>query len=181
LLIQHHVVDGGSTHYLAGPAGPGGAHTEQSEDVHRQLIGVEVELGVGLVDADARVLERQPLVADVAQHMAPGVLGHGSAELDAETPVQQGALIGLVSVAGHSPDQSHTRAVIQGGRHPVEEASSGRHVEVRPLERDRESPSLDLPEGTIDLLDLLFPQVVDPRPVGDEVLTPPGAGIGDRL
>src|SRR3981189_513669 len=84
MALEDLVVSGSGAHHARQPAAPGTAQAEQAHDVTR--IGVEGQVGAGLVAAHVDVTIAAAVVVDVTQEVALGILGHRVAEIEAHGP-----------------------------------------------------------------------------------------------
>jgi hypothetical protein len=78
--LQDLVVDGDGAHHARQPAALGAAQAEQAHDVTR--IGMEGQVGAGLVAAYVDIAVAAAVVVDVAQEVSLGILGDGVAEIE---------------------------------------------------------------------------------------------------
>ena len=91
MALQDLVVDGDGAHHARQPAALGAAQAEQADDVAR--IGVERQVGAGLVAAHVDVAVAAAVVVDMAQQVALGILGDGVAEIEAHGPEDHADLV----------------------------------------------------------------------------------------
>ena len=117
----------------AGAAGFRRANAEQTQRIDRQLVGMEVHLGAGLVAAGVRIVDRPAFVADVTEKVTTRVLRHRRAEMGAETPVDQLAILIRVATARQTADQDDAKALLQPVGHLVETLESVGSGKASPL------------------------------------------------
>jgi len=140
--LQDLVVDGDGAYHARQPAAPGAAQAEQAHDVAR--IGVEGQVGAGLVAAHVDIAVAAAVVIDVTQQVSFGILGHGVAEIEAHGP-EDHADLGIGIVRGVEAAQHVEAAAVDDLVLPLaQQRAERRQREVVPGERcERQAASRD--------------------------------------
>ena len=84
----------------------------------------------GLVDADVRILRRQAEIADMAEHVALGVLRPRVAEICADAPIGGGAFGDRPALDRQAADQHEAAAVQHLIAQPIQDRAECRQREI---------------------------------------------------